>query len=888
LPLSVGHRLGPYEIVGALGAGGMGEVYRAKDTRLGRDVAVKVLPQHLSSNVETRARFEREAKTISSLNHPHICTLYDVGREGGIDYLVMELVEGETLAHRLEAGALATAETLELGAEIADALDRAHRAGVVHRDLKPANVMVTKAGAKLMDFGLARETKPGSAGELTSSPTVSKPLTVFGAILGTFPYMAPEQLEGKAADARADLWALGCVLYEMATGKRAFDGTTPASLITAIMGTQPKSISQLSPAAPVALDRIVGACLAKDPAERIQSAHDVKLQLSWIAAGDRQTSAPSSGERGARRRRWMAAVWGVAVLAAGAFIGWRALPPRRSASTPLRGSTSTEVVAKSLLTDIPGVQKSPNLSPDGKSLLFVSRGDVDDDIFLLRVGGENPVNLTEGHAGNDEEPAFSPDGERIAFSSQRDGGGIFVMGATGESPKKITSDGAHPSWSPDGRKVVYSTEPVVSPYWRSTTARLWVVDVATGDRKRLYEGDGVEPAWSPSGHRIAFWSVALGQRDIETIASDGGTPIAVTKDAATDWGPFWAADGRSLFFLSDRGGSPDLWRIAIDETTGAAQGQPEPVTSGVAPLMAGSVSSDGHRVAVEVSEARGEILRADFNPTTGQLQGKPSSILASANVMSQLELSEDGARVTYRTNGPRENIFVMRSDGSDRRRLTDDTFRNRGPWWIRGDWVIFYSNRSGSYELWLMREDGTELRRLTNRTGISVVDPVVSPDGKQVAMSVRSSGGLSKLAVTNVRDDWFTPGAQPAPVSVETIADAFDPRGWSPDGTTIGGITFTPQGPVGGTCSVKSGLVEHHEPMRAWNLLGIAWLPDSRRVVSWDFLRNAAVLSDVDARETRVLPGIPGPCELKLSRDGRTLLINRTLPEGKIWLLTLK
>jgi serine/threonine protein kinase len=218
LALSPGTRLGPYEIVAPLGAGGMGEVYSAKDTRLGREVAVKVLPQHLTSNPEIRARFEREAKTVSSLNHPHICTLHDVGREGDTDYLVMELIEGETLAARLLKGALPLADVLKLGAQIADALDRAHRAGVMHRDLKPGNVMLTRSGAKLMDFGLARASGLGATSELTSSPTVTGPLTAEGTILGTFPYMAPEQLEGQEADARADLWALGCVLYEMAAG----------------------------------------------------------------------------------------------------------------------------------------------------------------------------------------------------------------------------------------------------------------------------------------------------------------------------------------------------------------------------------------------------------------------------------------------------------------------------------------------------------------------------------------------------------------------------------------------------------------------------------------------------------------------------------------------
>ena len=260
MSLAAGTRLGPYEIIAPLGAGGMGEVFRARDTRLDRQVALKVLPQHLSAHPEVRARFEREAKTISSLNHPNICTLFDVGREGDTDYLVMELVDGETLHERLQKGALPGPEVLKLGAQIAEALDRAHRAGVIHRDLKPGNVMLTKSGAKLLDVGLARAT--GMAGPasgsgatmaaLTQSPTMAAPLTAEGTILGTFQYMAPEQLEGKEADGRSDLWALGCVLYEMATGRRAFEGASQASLIAAILKEQPRPLAALVPTMPPA------------------------------------------------------------------------------------------------------------------------------------------------------------------------------------------------------------------------------------------------------------------------------------------------------------------------------------------------------------------------------------------------------------------------------------------------------------------------------------------------------------------------------------------------------------------------------------------------------------------------------------------------------------
>ena len=292
MTLPAGTRLGPYEILAPLGAGGMGEVYKAKDTRLDRTVAVKVLPAHLSASPESRQRFEREAKTISQLSHPHICALYDVGREGETDYLVMELLEGETLSSRLAKGPLPLEQTLRYGVEITDALDKAHRHGIVHRDLKPGNVMLTKSGVKLLDFGLAKAMAPAApAGNSTALPT-QQGLTQEGTILGTFQYMAPEQLEGKEADARTDIFAFGAVLYEMATGEKAFTGASQASLISSIMASEPAAISTLAPMTPPALDRVVETCLAKDPEERWQSAGDLGRELRWIARGNTRPRCP--------------------------------------------------------------------------------------------------------------------------------------------------------------------------------------------------------------------------------------------------------------------------------------------------------------------------------------------------------------------------------------------------------------------------------------------------------------------------------------------------------------------------------------------------------------------------------------------------------------------
>src|SRR5271156_836058 len=299
MSLNPGTKLGPYEIQSQIGAGGMGEVYRATDTRLDRAVAVKILPSHLSENPEAKQRFDREARAISSLNHPNICTLHDVGHQDGVDFLVMEFLEGETLADRLRKGPLPTEQVLKIGIEICEGLERAHKSGVVHRDLKPANVMLTKTGAKLMDFGLAKAILPGAspASSLTmtiSHPSADQPLTAQGTIVGTFQYMSPEQTEGKEADARSDIFALGAVLYEMTTGKRAFTGKSQISVASSILEKDPDPISAVKPMTPRALDNVVNTCFEKDPEERWQTAHDVKLQLKSIAtSGDPVEARPT-------------------------------------------------------------------------------------------------------------------------------------------------------------------------------------------------------------------------------------------------------------------------------------------------------------------------------------------------------------------------------------------------------------------------------------------------------------------------------------------------------------------------------------------------------------------------------------------------------------------
>jgi eukaryotic-like serine/threonine-protein kinase len=502
MPLPAGTRLGPYEILAPIGAGGMGEVYRARDTRLDRTVAVKVLPSHVASQPEVRQRFEREARAVSSLNHPHICTLHDIGHQDGVDYLVMEHLEGETLASRIDRGPLPAEELLRCAIEVADALDRAHRGGLIHRDLKPGNIMLTKSGTKLLDFGLAKSIGASPVPtQLTASPTMTSPLTAAGTIVGTWQYMSPEQLEGSEADPRSDLFALGAVIYEMATGRRAFEGKTQASVIASILKEHPRPMSELRPTSPPALERVVRQCLAKDPDERWQSAGDLKRELKWIAEGGAQApaSAQALAPSAAPRRRILAWLpWAAGLLLAGAGLagGW-ALRPVPVPATVLRSSLLLPPG-----TSLDSQNKSLALSPDGSRLAMVT--------------GE-------------------PDGPPRVW--------VRSMDSLSAQPLAGTDGASYPFWSPDSQQIGFFADHKLKKIPASGGTVVALCDAE--------EGRGA--SWS-SGGTIVFAADAYGP--LLQVPAAGGQPVAVTaleKDGATHRLPHFLPDGKHLFYFVDLG-----------------------------------------------------------------------------------------------------------------------------------------------------------------------------------------------------------------------------------------------------------------------------------------------------------------------------------------------
>jgi len=714
----------------------MGEVYRARDPRLARDGAIKVLPASISEDPDRLRRFEQEARAAGMLNHPNITAVYDFGFHDGAPYVVQELLEGETLRTALAGGKLPQRRAVENAIEIARGLAAAHDKGIVHRDLKPENVFVTSDGrVKILDFGLAKLTQSEADGGATNVPTMTRG-TEPGVVLGTLGYMSPEQVRGKPADQRSDIFALGAMLYEMLSGKRAFHGDSAADTMSAILKEDPPDLSVTGQAIAPGLDRILRHCLEKNPERRLRSAHDLAFELESFSTTSGMTAAPIASRGDVRWGRGALAAAALLAVAAASFFAGRRGPSSAAASK------STAITTYSRLTNLGGNQSGPSLSPDGKELSFERQISGKTEIWVQRAGGRKPTSLTADCEKDSYAPAFSPDGNLIAYGSGCGGGGIFLMGATGENARKLTSAGNNPAWTPDGKSLLYTTEIGWTPYGRSITSELWTVDVSTGATKRLFAGDAVQASVSPHGLRVAYWGLPYhgSQRDIWTVPLAGLTagekPVAVTNDAAIDWNPVWSPDGKFLWFLSNRNGSMNLWRVPIEERTGRTLGAPEPRTLPAADVGGFSLSGDGTKLAYVVVDQTGSVVRTGFDRATARLSAAPVETVQTSQRISNPVLSPDGQWIAFDTLGSaREDLFLMHPDGSGIRQLTDDASRDRLPSFSPdGQRIVFMSDRSGQWDLWTIRPDGSGLSQLSQLKE-SVFTPLWSPDGKTVAAS---------------------------------------------------------------------------------------------------------------------------------------------------------
>jgi len=727
MTLSAGSRLGPYEILSPIGAGGMGEVYRARDTRLDRTVAVKVLASHLSASPEVRQRFEREAKTISQLSHPHICALHDVGREGDVEYLVMEYLEGETLAERLAKGPLPREQTLRYGIQIADALDKAHRQGIVHRDLKPGNVMLTKSGVKLLDFGLAKVMAlPSQQSSLTALPTQMN-LTQEGTILGTFQYMAPEQLEGKEADARTDIFAFGCVLYEMATGKKAFSGSTQASLISSILRDDPQPISRVQPMSPPALDHVVQKSLAKDPEDRWQNAADLAGELKWISEGGSQTGVVAPVVSRSRCRERLA--WVVAALLLLAVAALSALLLSRrpaTAATVIRASILPPEGAEFVST---WIDAGPvEISPDGERIVFTARKGESPNLLWVRKLSEpnaRPLAGTEGA----QRPFWSPDGQHIGFFADR----FF---------KKIDVDGG----------PVFTLAP------------------GTESRGGTWNRDGV----------ILFTPGARGP--VQRVSANGGKVTEATVYGPTDAThryPHFLPDGRHFLYLvrhgsgAGRGRDPEI-------RVGSLDSRDSKLVVNVASNVA---YASGHLLYVR----EGALVAQEFDLDRLAVKGEPVTLVPDVLMDERFSRgvfsASSNGLLAYQT-GKGQTLSALR--WLDRSGAILETVGEPALFFNGGDPELspegkratasIVDLRTGQTDIWIIDLATGTRRRFTTGAG-SKEWCTWSPDGGRVAHSISNPQGTGYDIVSKPIG-----GSEPEVMLVSDPVEFQAPLGFSPDG----------------------------------------------------------------------------------------------------------
>jgi serine/threonine protein kinase len=754
MALTSGTKLGPYEIQSPLGAGGMGEVYRARDTRLDRIVAVKILPAHLSDSPEARQRFEREARTISSLNHPHICVLHDVGAENGTSYLVMEYIQGESLDARLQKGPLPLKQALECGVQICEALERAHRAGIVHRDLKPGNIMLTASGAKLLDFGLAKPavallgTQPVSGkGHLTpSTPTMNLSalgapagtLTQQGSIVGTFQFMAPEVLQGQEADARSDIFSFGCVLYEMITGRRAFEGKSQISVASAILEKEPELVTKVQPMAPAALDHAVHDCLAKDPEARWQSAADVARELRWIAASGSGVSAAPVVAR--RRRLWEHLPWVAVVVALLAALLWSNFRGAEPARTMRSFLPPPPDVGFDFTGDFSG---PPVMNSSGTAIAFSARNQKDRDSLWVQNLSDLGAKKLEGTEGG-SFPFWSADEKFLGFFAD---GHLKKVPSTG-GPVTILADSPNPrggSWN-QNNVIIYE------PDYRDS---IWKISASGGTPQRLTKFEAGKhtthrwPRFLPDGKHFLFFATNHSGGSEQGIyvgsLDDGSYKHVIDADSDAQY-----ASGYLIYHLQSQ-----LLAEKFDLSSATVSGDPVPVAN-VVEYDTGTwhTTFSASQNGTLIYEPGAKTLGIDlfWRDRTGKILGKAGD---RAFYKGSGRISPDGKRLAISMGDPQADIWVFDLVRGSRTRLTFGGATHLMPSWSADGQRVVYVRMNGTTAV-----SGTSLRaRLANGggqeeilmesdpsgTARTLLAPQLSPDGKYLVHTEQNGPTLAGI-----------------------------------------------------------------------------------------------------------------------------------------------
>lgn len=874
----IGKSLNHYRVLSLLGVGGMGKVYLAEDTNLGRRTALKLLPPQFSDNAERKARFEREARAASALNHPNIITIYGIERAENLDLIATEFIDGKTLREQIAENPFDWRKTIDIGLQIASALEAAHAVGIIHRDIKPANIMLRTDGyVKVLDFGLAKLTLPDSGNFETRDQTGAS------RVMGTINYMSPEQALGEKVDERTDIFSLGVVLYEMLSGVQPFQGESEGAIYNQTINKNPPSLSEIKPDIPLEVENIIDRAMKKDRDKRYQSAGEMCFDLEQLKENSGSLAPGSTSvfrKRSARRSRLLlpaaAIICVAAVLSAIYFY-----KSKNSDVKPF----DVNNFSFSQVTYQSGEELFPSLSPDGKTIIYASRASGNWDIYSQRVGGTNPLNITKDSTDDDTQAVFSPNGEQIAFRSERDGGGIFLMGATGENPKRLTDFGFNPTWSPDGKEVAVALEGVTNASSRLLDkSTLWAINAASGEKRLVADFDAVQPAWSPNGKLIAFWTAnGKGQRDILVVDAAGGAPKAITDDPAVDWNPVWSADGKFLYFASDRGGSMNFWRVAIDDQTGDIAGEFQAATIPSSVGQHFSFSRDGKQLAYVQNHSRETVQHIGFDPTTGKVVGQPAGLIEGTQTAEHPAVSPDGERIAFSSVGsPVEDIFIVNKDGTGLRNLTDDKAKDRLPRWSPdGNLITFYSNRNGKYEIWSVHPDGSDLRMLTDSPNVPTLRYAVwSPDGKQLAYISGDDG----VQIIDPSVDFH---AQ-TPVTLPRVDDktVFEVWSWSPDGKYLTGGAQDTNGSVPGILSYSLADKKYRRLSEKGS--NPMWLSDNRRIL---FNRDDKIfLLDTKTGHSGEIFASHGNYinQFEITRDDRTIYFGIELLETSIWIADIQ
>jgi len=872
----VGRVVAHYEIVEKIGAGGMGVVYKALDSHLGRIVALKVLPADRVADPERQRRFVQEARAASALNHPHIVTVYDIDEADGVHFIAMEYVEGRTLADAIGRKGLPLRAALQLGAQIADALARAHTQGIVHRDLKPANVMVTADGvAKVLDFGLAKLVETEASEDDT---TDLRPLTDEGTIVGTAAYMSPEQAQGKRVDSRSDIFSFGAVLYEMVTGRRAFPGETKVSTLAAILKEEPKPASEVAPGVPRELERLIQHCLRKDPARRFQHMDDVRTLLEQLRE-DSDSGKLAAATPSARLAPSRAALGGLALAALAAIAAVGFWLSRRTYTAP-----DTALVATPL-TAFPGFEMQPTFSPDGNEVAFAWNGEKQDnfDIYRKLIGPGDPLRLTRDPA-DDGNPAWSPDGRFIAFlrESAQGPSGVYMIPALGGAERRVADVELTPpsarmwafcdsglAWSADGRWLIVADRP------RNEPAGLFLLSPESGEKRRLTSspaGADWNPAPSPDGRTVAFTrTVYNGNADVHLLrlGSDWaaeGEPQRLTFENREAGSPAWTSEGREILFSQGNWTSErQLWRLSVGARADASGSRRQVSVGTDATTLA--VAHASRRLVYSRKQHDANVYRVELRGPGGPV-GEPERLIASTRLDHIAEYSPKGDAIVFdSTRSGSEEIWVVNADGSNPRQLTSmgGPLTSNPHWSPDGRTIVFNSRREGTSDLYLVSREGGAPRRLTDHPD-NEEEPSWSRDGQWIYFGSDRTGRteLWKMPV---------PGGDAIQVTRNRGQNAFE----SPDGRWL----YYAKGPYSRAELWRTPLAGGEETRILEELsYGYNYVVTSPGVyfttltggsLSLDFL-------DLSTRKVRRLLRTNRPLSLGLtiSPDGRWLLYSQT------------